>query len=86
MKEQLKNLHWLFGCCTIFGFILLYTWFAAFALPGNLVCSLSFRLFEITQHECAVINYAGIALLKLIVLVFFLFPWLALRILLRKLN
>lgn len=77
---QLICMRRFFGTCTIFGFILLYIWFAAYALPGNLICDLSSRFFALNEHECSIMNYGGIILMKVLIIVFFFFPWLALRL------
>lgn len=78
-RDTLETWSRFFGCCTILGFVLIYTWFAILMLPGNMVCSMSARFFDVTQHECLLINYSGIAFLKITVLVLFFFPWLAIR-------
>ena len=83
-KEMVEACSRFFGLCTILGFILLYSWFAIYALPGNTLCRLSLSLFEVTQHECAIINYSGMALVKALILLFFFFPWVVLRLELRK--
>jgi Family of unknown function (DUF6868) len=68
--------------CWIFNFLLLLFWVAAFALAGDSIYRIHGRLFGISQHELDVIFYCGIGLLKLCVLVFFFFPWLAIRLVL----
>ena len=44
----------------------------------------SSRLFDITKHEFALINYGGIAFAKLCNIMFFLFPYVATRLVLRR--
>jgi hypothetical protein len=37
-------------------------------------------MFELMKHELGVIFYCGIALTKILVLIFFFIPWVALRL------
>jgi len=84
-RETIQTLSRFFGLCAIFGLILVYLWFGLYSLPNGFICDLSFRFFDTSPHECALVNYGGIALLKIMVVVFFLFPWIALRVeLMRK--
>ena len=68
--------------CWIFGFVLLFIWLGAFM--SGAVHKLHGPLMGLSEHELDVIHYCGIALLKLCVIVFFFFPWLAIRLVLRK--
>ena len=70
--------------CTLFGFLLLLFWFAAVMLAGDLVYSIHGSMFDLTRHEMQVIHYCGMGLIKLVVGCFFLFPWLAIRLVLRN--
>ena len=69
--------------CWIFGFILLYTWFGLTLLAGDHFHRLFGGMYGLSKHEMDLVNYCGIALLKITVIVFFLFPWLAIRLVLR---
>jgi len=42
------------------------------------------RMFGLSQHELSVIHYCGMAFAKLVVILFFFFPWLAIRLVLKK--
>jgi hypothetical protein len=42
------------------------------------------KWFGLTPHEIDVIHYCGMAFVKMCVLVFFLFPYIAIRLVLRK--
>ncbi len=68
--------------CWIFGFVLLFIWLGAF-LSGA-VYKLHGPLMGLSDHDLNVIHYCGMAFLKLLVLVFFFVPWLAIRLVLRK--
>ncbi|MGI6414784.1 MAG: DUF6868 family protein [Thermoguttaceae bacterium] len=68
--------------CWIFGFVLLFIWAAAF-LTGA-VHKLHGPLMGLSAHDLNVIHYCGMAFLKLSVILFFFFPWLAIRLVLSK--
>ncbi|NLY02921.1 MAG: hypothetical protein GXY83_43270 [Rhodopirellula sp.] len=70
--------------CWIFGFLVLLFWFGVFMLAEDLVCRVHGAMFGLTPHELKVIHYCGMGLLKLAVGCFFLFPWLAIRMVLSK--
>lgn len=69
--------------CWIFGFALLLLWTGAFLLKGEAVYRLHSEMFGLSKHELDLIFYCGIGLTKLLVLLFFFFPWLAIRLVLR---
>jgi len=68
--------------CWLFGFVLLFVWFGAFL--SGVVYELHAPLMDLSNHDLNVIHYSGMAFLKLVVICFFFFPWLAIRLLLRK--
>jgi Family of unknown function (DUF6868) len=70
--------------CWIFGFLLLLIWAGAFMLAANVIHDLHGSIFGLSPHELNVIHYCGIAFVKLCVILFFFFPWLAIRLVLRK--
>lgn len=70
--------------CFIFGILLLLVWFAFYILADDFLVSVHGRLFGLTRHEMAIIHFCGIVFVKVIVLLFFLFPYLAIQLVLRK--
>jgi hypothetical protein len=70
--------------CVVFGFALLLLWVGAFFLAGDVIYGVHGKLFGLTPHELDLIHYCGIAFVKLCVLLFFLFPYLAIRLVLRR--
>jgi hypothetical protein len=69
--------------CTIFGFLLVLVWFAAYLLGGEMIRAQG-AWFHLTPHELDLIHYCGIASVKMCVLLFFLFPYIAIRLVLKK--
>ncbi|MCY2989099.1 MAG: hypothetical protein NTY19_14685 [Planctomycetota bacterium] len=53
-------------------------------LAGDLLYSLHGKMFGLAAHELDLIHYCGMAFVKLSVILFFLFPWAAIRLVLRK--
>lgn len=41
-------------------------------------------MFDLSRHELQLIHYCGMGLVKLVVGVFFFFPWAAIRLVLRQ--
>ena len=70
--------------CWIFGFVLLMMWFGFYMLLGDVIYGLHGGMFGLSKHELDVIHYCGMGLVKLFVLTFFLFPWLAITLVLRN--
>ena len=68
--------------CWIFGFLLLLAWFGSFWFSRSFVARLHGGMFGLSAHELDVIFYCGMGLLKLGVILFFFFPWLAIRLVL----
>jgi len=70
--------------CWIFGFLLLLFWAGVFLLAGNVIYDLHGNMFGLSQHDLNVIYYGGMVFVKLCVILFFFFPWLAIRLVWRK--
>ena len=68
--------------CWIFGLVLLFVWLGAF-LSGA-VYKLHGPLMDLSNHDLNVIHYSGMAFAKLVVILFFFFPWAAIRLVLRR--
>lgn len=70
--------------CSVLGFALVLIWYIAAIVPGDPICTMQGERFGLTPHECALVNYGGIGLVKMLVLLFFFFPWVAIRWLLHR--
>jgi len=62
----------------------LMMWFGFYMLLGDVIYGLHGEMFGLSKHELDVIHYCGMGLVKLLVFVCFLFPWLAITLVLRK--
>jgi hypothetical protein len=68
---------------TALGFLLILLWFVLYKVaPGPMYAQAEW--FGLTPHEIDLIHYCGMAFVKMSVLVFFLFPYVALRLVLRR--
>ena len=70
--------------CWIFGFLLLLLWFGIYMLASDVIYRMHGSMFDLTNHDLNVIHYCGMAFVKLSVILFFFFPWVAIRLVLRK--
>jgi hypothetical protein len=69
--------------CTVLGFGLLLVWGAAYLLASDVI-RWQGGWFDLTAHELDVIHYCGIGFVKSCVLLFFLFPYVSIRMVLKK--
>ena len=70
--------------CWFVGTALLLFSFVIFMLTGEIIDDIHGKWFGLTPHELDLIIYCGLGLHKLFVNLFFLFPWIAIRMVLRK--
>ena len=83
LNETLDTVSQVLWRCFLLGVFFLFVWFAAFFWAGDLIYGQG-AMFGLTPHECNLIHYGGMGLVKALVLVFFLFPYIAIRLILKK--
>ena len=73
-------------CLRCFGLaiLLLLLWFVFYLAAEKLVYSAHSSFFDITRHEFEVVGYCGSGLVKIFAFVFFLFPYVAIKLVLQK--
>lgn len=69
-----------FGWCSVFHIVILSIWSITFMLGRNWMYRLHGRLFPMPEPTFNAIHYAGIAIYKVIAIVFAFVPWLVLRL------
>ena len=69
--------------CFFLSLALLCIWLIFFLIGGSAGYSLHSQWFDLSRHDCDVLNYFGIAFTKICAIVFFLFPYIAIRLVLR---
>jgi hypothetical protein len=70
--------------CFIIGVLFITFWFIFFLLGGDLGYTIHAKWFQISRHEYDLLNYCGMALIKGCIFLFFLFPYIAIRMVLKK--
>jgi hypothetical protein len=76
----MEGLRHLLAWCTVINYAILMLWFAVFVASRGWITSLHGRLFDVPGDKIRSMNYMGMAVYKLLILVFNLVPYLALRI------
>ena len=72
--------------CFLFSFAILIVWFMSYVVGGDWIYGIHSKWFDLSKHEFALMNYYGMALLKLCAIVFFLLPYGSIKLMLRKKN
>jgi hypothetical protein len=70
--------------CWIFGFALLLFALVMVLAAGGIIDEIHGRMFGLSPHELDVIFYCWLGAFKLLVLVLFFMPWLAIKLVLKK--
>jgi len=70
--------------CWIFGFLVLFVWLAAIVLGGQTIHRWHGPFFKLSPDQLHVIHYCGLMAVKLIVILFFVVPWIAINLVVRK--
>lgn len=68
----------------LFGLAFLLIWFISYLIAPGWMFQMNARWFNIGQRDFELINYFGVGFVKVIILLFFLIPYLAIRSMLRK--
>ena len=84
LNDLLAKIAGIFLWCLILSVILLFVWFVFYWFAGDWVFRLHTTWFELSKHEFDLINYCGMGLVKIYIILFFLFPYLAIKLVLRK--
>ncbi len=66
--------------CTVFNYILLTVWFAVFITSQDWIYRIHCQWFDLSKQHFEVIHYCGLALYKMLIFMFNLVPYLAMRI------
>lgn len=69
--------------CVVLGFLFLLLWAVAYLAGGDVIYRQG-TWFDLTPHEISLIHYCGMGLVKGCVFLFFLFPYIGIRLVLRK--
>ena len=70
--------------CFVISVVFITLWFIFFLLGGDAGHTIHAKLFQISRHEYDLLNYYGMAFVKVCNFLFFLFPYIAIRMVLRR--
>jgi hypothetical protein len=70
--------------CFVVSVVFITLWFIFFLLGGDAVYTIHAKLFQISRHEYDLLNYYGMAFAKVCNFLLFLFPYIAIRMVLRR--
>ena len=74
----------IFLWCFLFTLALLFVWFFAYLVAGNWMYSLHSNLFTLSKHDFDLLMYYGMAYMKVCGFLLFLFPYLAIKLVLHN--
>jgi hypothetical protein len=66
--------------CFLGGMLLLVVWFAWFVFAGDWIYQVHSRWFQIPRQSFDAIHYTGMAVTKIAIILFFLLPWIAIKL------
>ncbi|MEA5114453.1 MAG: hypothetical protein VB050_10535 [Geobacteraceae bacterium] len=81
---KLGNLATILGGVFLCNLALLLLWSVIFLTAHDWMYGMNARWFNINSHEFDLLNYGLIGFLKIINIAFFLFPYLSIKLLLRR--
>lgn len=80
----MENLAGIFIRCFFLTYALLLLWFVFYLFVGDWGYNLTTQWFKVSKHEYDLLSYCGIAFVKICVLIFFLAPYIAIKLVVRK--
>jgi hypothetical protein len=80
----LENLATIVGGVFLYNLALQLLWALIFIFAHDWMYGMNSRWFDIGRHEFDMLNYGLIGFLKIINIAFFLFPYLSIKLLLRR--
>jgi hypothetical protein len=79
-----RELATLLGGAFLFNYGILILWFIVYMAAPDWLFTMNSRWFPISRHEFDLVNYCGIGFLKVLSIAFFLSPYLAIKVWLRR--
>ncbi|MBI1387973.1 MAG: hypothetical protein GC154_05950 [bacterium] len=84
LKPCLETLARILIRCFVMGFVLMVIWFAVVFCAEDFVFNIHASLFGIEKAQFIAINYYGLAAVKMFVILVFLIPYIAIRLVMMK--
>jgi hypothetical protein len=70
--------------CFLLSFCLLLLWFFFYLAASDWMYSMHSRLFEVERHNFDMVCYYGMGFIKMVGFLFFLFPYVSIKLILRR--
>ena len=83
LNEKLEVASRILLRCAVLGILFLLIWAAVYFGARDFFYAQG-QWFNLTPHECDLIHYGGMGLVKIFILIFFLVPSIAIRMVVRK--
>jgi hypothetical protein len=80
----MENLAGIFIRCFLLIYALLLLWFISYLVGEDWGYNLTTQWFQVSKHEYDLLSYCGIAFVKICALIFFLCPYIAIKLVLRR--
>ncbi len=84
VNEMLEMIGQVLIRCFIMGIFMLFFWWGALALTGDFAYSVHIKIAAMSRQQFDVIHYAGMLMTKATMVVLFLFPYIAIRLVIMK--
>lgn len=82
--KMLENMAGVFIRCFFLTYALLFLWFVFYLFGGDWVYNLQLKWFTVNRHEYDLLCYYSMAFIKTCAFLFFLFPYIAIKMMLHK--
>jgi len=83
-KEILEVVSQVLIRCVVMGVVVLFFWWGGLALMGNFVYGVHSKFIPMSREQFHVIHYAGFLTTKAAVSLLFFFPYIAIRLVIKK--
>ena len=83
-NEILEVVSQVLSRCVVMGVVVLLFWWGGLAIMGDLVYGVHSKLTPMSRQQFNVIHYAGMLTTKTAVSLLFLFPYIAIRLVIKK--
>ena len=84
IDEVLETVAQILMRCTVMGVVVLLIWWGALELFGDITYSIHSRIAPMTRQQFDIIHYIGILMTKAAVSLLFFFPYISIRLVIRK--
>ena len=78
ITEDLEVVAGILWRAAVIGFAFLLLWVALYVTAGDLMLGQA-QMFGLSAHETALLHYGGMGLFKILLFIFYFFPFLAIR-------